>query len=194
MVIYFVLVVGGPMWREADSQSPRPTSQPDPRPPLTCQRVRGGAQVRGTANGCKEGAETESEGWGTVSALEAPPMRPASPSWEISRGASPTVPPPVLAPSRESQASGAQNSGFPEPSAGPLPPTRDTPSLTGNPGEMSPVCAFDAAPFQPGADRASQFRQGAEFSWVPPQAGAPRGPQGPQERSDAILTSRRLPP
>lgn len=56
--------------------------------------------------GSREEAETESGGQGgAVSALEAPLVSPASPSWETSRGASPLNHPiPSLGPSEEPQA------------------------------------------------------------------------------------------
>lgn len=188
MDVSFVLAVGGPTWREADSRSRSLVSQTDPRPPLTCRRVWGGAQVLGAVNGLQGEGTDSNRGVGNGEpsklprcALQAPP------------GKSPVGPPlpshPVLAPPRESQTSGALNTGFPEPSAGAPASDPGYPEPTGNPGEGSSACRFDAAPFQPEVDRTSWFPLRAEVLWVPPRVGAPRGPQGPQERSGAFLRS-----
>lgn len=58
-------------------------------------------KTTGAEMGNREEAETESGGQGAaVSALEAPLVSPASPSWKTSPGASPSIPFPVWAPPR----------------------------------------------------------------------------------------------
>ena len=148
--------------------------------------------------GCREEAKTKSGrggggsgAGGAGSAPEASLMRPTGPSWETSQCPPPPFHP-VLAPLREPKASGAQTRDSQSLQLGPLPPIRDIPSPSGNPGEGSRVRAFDAAPFQPGTHCAPGFRRGPETFRVPPQAGAPRGPQGPQVRSDAVSLSHSL--
>lgn len=65
---------------------------PGSRPPLTCQRMWGGAQVRGSSNGLPGRGKVRI--WGCGNRGE----RPTSPSWEASRMASPTIPPCLVFP------------------------------------------------------------------------------------------------
>lgn len=142
-------------------------------------------KTTGGEMGSREEAETESGGQGgAVSALEAPLVSPASPSWKTSPGASPSIPfIPCLGPSEDPQASGAQTRDSQSSQLGPLPLTRDIPSPTGNQGERSRVRAFGAARSQPRSAPAPRFRRGKEAFQVPPRAGALKGLRGPRRRA-----------
>lgn len=183
------------MWREANSQKPRLTSAAGPRPPFTCRRMWGEAQVcPGTDGLCGGGREDVCGGreGKRREFCKLPRGAPRTPPGKPPVGL-PYHRTPCLGPSEGASGKRSPNSGFPGPSAGAPATHPGCPQPRGEPRRGSRVGSFDAALFQPGLDRTPRFPRRAEAFWVPPTTGAPRGPQGPQERCYAFRTSRRLP-